>query len=102
MLERNNKFANVGRVQFIKLVLNVFQLLTYEKLHCAIITIIKQMPSQEGSYLHTSKKPQIEYFKKRWKVVITRRKMVVMMETMVARNQIEKSNLTVSWTKDGA
>ncbi len=48
MLERNNKVTNVGRVQFIELVLDVFQLLTSKKLHCAIITIIERMLSQEG------------------------------------------------------
>jgi hypothetical protein len=41
MLERNNKVMNVGKVQFIELVLDVFQLLTFEELHCAIVTIIK-------------------------------------------------------------
>jgi hypothetical protein len=48
MLERSNKVTNVGRTQFIKLVLDVLQLLTVEKFHYAIIAIIKQMPSQEG------------------------------------------------------
>ncbi len=48
MLERNNKVTNVGRVQFTKLVLDVFQLLTFKKLHYAITTIIEQMPIQEG------------------------------------------------------
>jgi len=48
MLERNNKVTNVGRVKFTKLVLDVFQLLTLEKLHCAIIRIIKHVTCQEG------------------------------------------------------
>jgi len=48
MLERNNKVTNVGTVKFTKLVLDVFQLLTFEELHCAIIRIIKQVTCQEG------------------------------------------------------
>jgi hypothetical protein len=48
MFETNNKVKNVGRAQFTKLVLDVFQLLTFEKLHYAIAIIIEQMPSQKG------------------------------------------------------
>jgi hypothetical protein len=43
MLEKSNEVTNVGRAQFIKLVMDVLQLLTFEKLHYAITTIIKQM-----------------------------------------------------------
>ncbi len=48
MFERSNKVTNVGRAQFTKLVLDVLQLFTFEKLHCAIAIIIEQMPSQKG------------------------------------------------------
>jgi hypothetical protein len=41
MLERSNKVMNIGRAKFIKLVLDVFQLLTLEELHYAIARIIK-------------------------------------------------------------
>jgi hypothetical protein len=47
-LENNNKAMNIGRAKFIELVLDVFQLLTLEKLHCAITKIIKQVTRQEG------------------------------------------------------
>jgi hypothetical protein len=33
--------------------------------------------------------------------MMIRRKMVVIMETMAAWNQIEKSNSVISWTKNG-
>jgi hypothetical protein len=47
MFERNNKIniMNVGRVQVTKLVLDLFQLFTFDKLHFTIITIIKHLPS---------------------------------------------------------
>ncbi len=32
---------------------------------------------------------------------MTRRKTIEMMETMVVRNQIEKSNLVILWMKNG-
>jgi hypothetical protein len=48
MFERSNKVMNVGRVLFIKHVLDVLQLLIVEKFHYAIIAIIEQMPSQKG------------------------------------------------------
>jgi hypothetical protein len=34
---------NIGKVQFIKLVMDVLQLLTFEKLHCAIARVMKQV-----------------------------------------------------------
>jgi hypothetical protein len=40
-LEKSNKVTNVGRAKFIKLVVDLFQLLTLEEFHCAIIRIIK-------------------------------------------------------------
>jgi hypothetical protein len=48
MLGKSNEVTNVGKAQFTKLVLDVLQLLTFEKLYYAIIIIIEQMPSQEG------------------------------------------------------
>jgi hypothetical protein len=33
--------------------------------------------------------------------MMIRRKMVVIMEIVVARNHIEKSNSVISWTKNG-
>jgi hypothetical protein len=39
---------NIGRIKFTKFVLNVFQLLTLEELHCAIDKIMKQVTCQEG------------------------------------------------------
>jgi hypothetical protein len=48
MLERSNKVTNVGRTQFIELVLDVLQLLIVEKFHYTIVAIIEQMPNQEG------------------------------------------------------
>ncbi len=49
--------------------------------------------------LNVGKKPLTEYFQKRMKAMMTRQKTVVMMETMATRNQIEKSNLMIFWTK---
>ncbi len=46
-LERSNKVMNVGRAKFTKLVLDVFQLLTLDELHCVITRIIKQVTCQE-------------------------------------------------------
>jgi hypothetical protein len=46
MLERINEVTNVGRPQFVELVLDVLQLLTFEKLHYAIAKIIEHMPNQ--------------------------------------------------------
>jgi hypothetical protein len=43
MLQRSNEVMNVGRAQSTKLVLNLLQLLTFEKLHFTITTIIKHM-----------------------------------------------------------
>jgi hypothetical protein len=37
--ERNKKVTNVGRVKFIKLVLDVLQLFTLKKLPCAIASV---------------------------------------------------------------
>jgi hypothetical protein len=51
--------------------------------------------------LNTNKKPPIKYFQKRMMVVMTRQKMAMMMETMAIGNQIEKSNLVISWRKNG-
>ncbi len=48
MFERSNKVTNVGRVQFTKLVLDIFQLLTFEELQYAITRIMKQVTHQEG------------------------------------------------------
>jgi hypothetical protein len=48
MFERSNKVTNVGKAKFTELVLDVFQLLTLEKLHYAIVRIIKQVTRQEG------------------------------------------------------
>jgi len=48
MFERSNKVMNIGGAKFIELVLDVFQLLTLEKLHYAIVRIIKQVTCQEG------------------------------------------------------
>jgi hypothetical protein len=50
--------------------------------------------------LNTNKKPPIKYFQKRMMVVMTRQKMAMMMETMAIGNQIEKSNLVISWMKN--
>jgi hypothetical protein len=36
MLERSNKVTNVGRIEFTKLVLDLLQLLTFEKFHFTI------------------------------------------------------------------
>ncbi len=47
-LERSYKVMNVGGAKFTKLVLDVFQLLTLDELHCAITRIIKQITHQEG------------------------------------------------------
>ncbi len=47
MLERSNEVTNFGEVPLTKLVLDVFQLLTIEKLYYAIIIIIEQMSSQK-------------------------------------------------------
>jgi hypothetical protein len=41
--QEKNKVMNIGRVQFIKLVLDVLQLLTFEMLHCAITRVMKQV-----------------------------------------------------------
>ncbi len=46
-IERSNKVMNIGRAKFIKLVLDVLQLLTLEEFHCDIIRIIKQVTCQE-------------------------------------------------------
>jgi hypothetical protein len=51
--------------------------------------------------LNASKKPLTKYFHERMKAMMTRQKMVMTMETMVARNQIEKSNLVISWMRNG-
>jgi hypothetical protein len=51
--------------------------------------------------LHASKKPWAKYSLKWWKAMITRHKMVMMVETTAMGNQIEKSNLMILWTKDG-
>ncbi len=48
IFERNNKVTNVGRFKFMKLVSDVFQLLTLEKFPCAITKIIKHIIRQEG------------------------------------------------------
>ncbi len=48
MLERSKKVTNFGRAKFTELVLDLLQLLTFEKLHFNIATIIEQMFSQEG------------------------------------------------------
>ncbi len=48
IFERNNKVTNVGRFKFMKLVSDVFQLLTLEKFPCAITKIIKHITRQEG------------------------------------------------------
>jgi hypothetical protein len=47
MFEINNKVLNVGRSKFTKLVLDVLQLLTLEKLHYAITKIIHQIICQK-------------------------------------------------------
>jgi hypothetical protein len=36
--------------------------------------------------LHAGKKPQIEYFEKKWKALMTRQKIVVTMEIMAIGN----------------
>jgi hypothetical protein len=41
MFEKNNKVMNIGRAQSTNLVLDLLQLLTFEKLHFTIATIIK-------------------------------------------------------------
>jgi hypothetical protein len=41
MLERSNGVMNIGRAQFIELVLDLLQLLTFEKLHFTIAIIIE-------------------------------------------------------------
>jgi hypothetical protein len=41
MFEKNNKITNVRRAQFTKLVLDLLQLFTFEKLHFTIATIIE-------------------------------------------------------------
>ncbi len=48
MLEKKNEVTNVGKVQFIELVLDLLQLLTFEKLHFTITTTIEQMFNQKG------------------------------------------------------
>jgi hypothetical protein len=48
MPERTNEVTNVGRVQFIDFVLDLFQLLTFEKLHFTIVTFIEHMLNQKG------------------------------------------------------
>ncbi len=48
MFERNNKVTNFRRAKFIELVLDVFQLLIFKKLHCAITRIIEQVTHQKG------------------------------------------------------
>ncbi len=55
MFERSNQVTNVGKVQFTKLVLNLLQLFTFEKLHFTIAMIIKYMPSQKGLCWHSGK-----------------------------------------------
>jgi len=40
MLERSNEVKNIGRVQFIELVIDLFQLLIFEKFHFTIAIII--------------------------------------------------------------
>jgi len=47
-MRRSLCVTNVGKAKFIELVLDVFQLLTLEKLHYAIVRIIKQVTRQEG------------------------------------------------------
>jgi hypothetical protein len=47
MLEKNNQVMNVGQTEFIKLVLDLFKLFTFQKLHKAITTLIEQMWRQE-------------------------------------------------------
>ncbi len=51
--------------------------------------------------LSVSKKPLIEYYQKRTKAVMTRWKMVMMMEIVAARNHIDQSNSVISWMKNG-
>jgi hypothetical protein len=51
--------------------------------------------------INASKKPLIEYFQEKMKVVMTRWKTVVTMEIVAVGNQIEKSNSIVSWTNNG-
>jgi len=41
MLERSNEVTNIGKTQFTKLVLDLLQLLTFEKLHFTIVIIIE-------------------------------------------------------------
>jgi hypothetical protein len=41
--------------------------------------------------LNTSKKPLIKYFQERMRAMMTRRKTIVMMEIVAARNLIKKS-----------
>jgi hypothetical protein len=48
MFERSNKVTNIGRAKFTKLVLDVLQLFTFEKLHYAVARIIKQITRQES------------------------------------------------------
>jgi hypothetical protein len=48
MFERSKKVTNIGKAKFTELVLDVFQLLTLEKLHYAIVRIIKQVTHQKG------------------------------------------------------
>ncbi len=51
--------------------------------------------------LNAGKKPLTEYFQKRMKAMMTSWKTMVTMETVVVRNQLEKSNSMISWTKNG-
>ncbi len=51
--------------------------------------------------LNVSKKPLTKYSWERMKAMMTRQKMVMTMETMVARNRIEKSNLIILWMRNG-
>jgi hypothetical protein len=41
MLERSNEVTNVERAKFTELVLDLFQVLTFEKFHFTITTIVK-------------------------------------------------------------
>jgi hypothetical protein len=49
MLEQNKKVTNIWKVQFNKLVLDVFLLFSLKKLKVFVIVIIEQMFTQERS-----------------------------------------------------
>ncbi len=47
MLERNNQGMNIGWIQFIKLVLDLFQMFALHEFHSAITTIIEQCVTKD-------------------------------------------------------